>query len=400
MVEEPTLGPETVPSPNAPAAANAPLPYGSRGSGKGRKPTSSNLKWLAIGVVLIVAGGAVAYEIIVSNAPSNPCASFTPAELGANPSPGGVSGDTTPNFAQATTVHGSIAPLSDGTVIKVVAAENFWGSLLSQLGGNLTTVLSIVSDPNADPHEYEANASDAATIAEANLIVVNGVGYDDWALQLINASNTPGQEILNVGTLNGVGVGGGIVTGNPHQWYNPLYVNHTLLAMYGDLVALEPSEATTFQQNFADLNSSTGGASQGVSIDELYARANQIREEFKGTVVAATESIFVYLANYTGLDLISPQPFMEAIAEGNDPSTQSVSQFECQLESGNVRVLVYNIQTVTPITTTIKAIAAEHNVSVTFVSETIQPPDTTFQDWMYGEYDQLENALNAYELGN
>jgi zinc/manganese transport system substrate-binding protein len=116
--------------------------------------------------------------------------------------------------------------------------------------------------------------------------------------------------------------------------------------------------------------------------------------------VASTESIFVYLANYTGLDLISPQPFMEAIAEGNDPSTQSVSQFECQLESGNVRVLVYNIQTVTPITTTIKAIAAEHNVSVTFVSETIQPPDTTFQDWMYGEYDQLENALNAYELGN
>ncbi|MCI4326717.1 MAG: zinc ABC transporter substrate-binding protein [Thermoplasmata archaeon] len=360
---------------------------------------SSNLKYLAIAVVLVVAGSAVAYEVVTSQTPGNPCASFTPDQLGANATQGVVSGDTTPNFAAATTVHGSIDPLAFGTVIQVVAGENFWGSLLGQLGGNLTSVLSIVSDPNADPHEYEANASDGAAIAEANFVVVNGVGYDDWALQLINASDTNHQVVLNVGVLNGVSVTGGIVTGNPHQWYNPLYVNHTLLAMYSDLVALEPSATSVFQQNFANLNTSTGGGAQGVSIDQLYARANQIRDEFKGTVVASTESIFVYLANYTGLDLISPQPFMEAVAEGNDPPTQSVTQFQCQLESGNVKVLVYNIQTVTPITTSMKAVAAQHNVSVTFVSETIQPSDTSFQDWMYGQYNQLENALNAYQLG-
>ncbi|MCI4361911.1 MAG: zinc ABC transporter substrate-binding protein [Thermoplasmata archaeon] len=349
--------------------------------------------------MLIVAGSAVAYEIVTSQAPGNPCAAFTPDELGANPKAGVVSGDTTPHFANATSVQGSLPTLPFGQVIQVVAGENFWGSLVGQLGGNLTSVLSIVNDPNADPHEYEANTSDAAAIADANFIVVNGVGYDDWALQLINASKTPHQEVLNVGILNGVSVTGGIVTGNPHQWYNPLYVNHTLLAMYGDLVALEPSATKVFQQNFANLNTSTGGGAQGVSIDQLYARANQIRDEFQGTVVDSTESIFVYLANYTGLDLISPQPFMEAIAEGNDPPTQSVTQFQCQLESGNVKVLVYNIQTVTPITTSLKAIAAQHNVSVTFVSETIQPPDTSFQDWMYGQYNQLENALNAYQLG-
>jgi len=169
--------------------------------------------------------------------------------------------------------------------------------------------------------------------------------------------------------------------------------------MYSDLVALEPSAKSVFQQNFADLNSSTGGGVHGISIDQLYSRANQIRNEFKGTVVASTESIFVYLANFTGLDLITPQPFMEAIAEGNDPPVQTVTLFECQLESGNVRVLVYNIQTVTPITTTIEALAPAHNVTVTYVSETIQPPDTSFQDWMYGEYNSLENALNARALG-
>lgn len=384
-----TTGPSGTGMPPPPSAGPARPPR--------RYPSS--LKYFAVIAVLVVAGSAVAYEVVTSQAPANPCANFTPAQLGANPTPGNVSGDTTPNFAAATTSNGPVATVPVGQTIKVVAAENFWGSLVSQMGGNLTSVLSIVSDPNADPHEYEANASDGAAIADANLVIVNGVGYDDWASQLIAASDSPGQEILNVGNLNGVSVDGGIVTGNPHQWYNPLYVNHTLLAMYADLVALQPASRSIFQQNFANLNTSTTGSSGGISIDELYSRADQIRNEFKGTVVASTESIFVYLANYTGLDLISPQPFMEAIAEGNDPPAQSVTQFECQLESGHVRVLVYNVQTVTPITTTIEALAPQYNVTVTFVSETIQPPDTTFQDWMYGEYNQLENALNAYQLG-
>ncbi|MGA7923249.1 MAG: zinc ABC transporter substrate-binding protein [Thermoplasmata archaeon] len=367
---------------------------------KTSRRTPSRWKYVAIGVVVVIAATGVAYAYVSSQTPGNPCASFTPQELGANPTPGQVSGNTTPNFAQATTgTNGPIGQVPVGQTIKVVAGENFWGSLISQLGGNLTSVLSIVSDPNADPHEYEANASDAAAISGANFVVVNGVGYDDWALQLIAASNTPGQEVLNVGTLNGVFVTGGIVTGNPHQWYNPLYVNHTLLAIYADLVALQPASKPIFQQNFANLNTSSGGGAQGVSIDQLYARANQIKAEFQGTVVESTESIFVYLANYTGLDLISPPEFMEAIAEGNDPPAQSVTQFECQLQSHNVRVLVYNIQTVTPITSTIESLAEQNNVTLTYVSETIQPPDTSFQDWMYGQYNSLQNALNAYELG-
>ena len=275
-------------------------------------------------------------------------------------------------------------------VIQVVAAENFWGSLVSQLGGNHTSVLSIVTDPNADPHEYEANTSDAEAIANAQFVIVNGVGYDDWALQLIASANTPGQVVLNVGNLNGVSVNGGIVTGNPHMWYNPVYVNATVAAMYSDLVSIQPSSRAYFSANYATLN---------VSLAALYGEAGAIKKAFAGTEVASTESIFVYLANYTGLDLVSPPAFMEAIAEGNDPPASSVALFECQISSGYVKVLVYNVQTVTPITTTIKGEAASDNVTTTFVSETIQPPDTSFQDWMYGEYNNLENALNAYELG-
>jgi zinc/manganese transport system substrate-binding protein len=271
-----------------------------------------------------------------------------------------------------------------------VAAENFWGSLVSQLGGDETSVLSIVSDPNADPHEYEANTSDAIAINDAAFVIVNGVGYDDWALQLIAADNNPSQVVLNVGTLNGVSVTGGIVTGNPHQWYNPVYVNHTVAAMYSVLVAIAPGDISAFQQNYATLNT---------SLASLYGEAQAIKTHFHGTEVASTESIFVYLANYTDLDLVSPQEFMEAVAEGNDPPAQSVVTFQCQLESGQVKVLVYNEQTVTPITTNLKAIAAAHNVSVVGVTETIQPPGVTFQAWMYGQYLELYNALNANTLG-
>jgi zinc/manganese transport system substrate-binding protein len=394
---------DAAPSNSAPAPPASGVPPAPSGADSRRPPRKrrSTLTIVGIAAVLIILiGSATAYELVTSKSPGNPCAVFTPQQLGADPTPGQVEGDTTPNYANSTTLtNGPLATVPVGTTIQVVAAENFWGSLVSQLGGNLTNVVSIVSNPNADPHDYEANASDAAAIANANFVVLNGVGYDDWADQLIAASDTAGQEVLNVGTLDGVYVTGGIVTGNPHQWYNPLYVNHTLLAMYSDLVALQPASKTIFQQNFANLNSSTGGGAQGVSIDQLYSRANQIKQEFAGTVVVSTESIFVYLANYTGLDLIAPPAFMEAIAEGNDPPASSVALFECQLESGYVKVLVYNIQTVTPITSTLEGLAGVNNVTVTYVSETIQPPDTSFQDWMYGEYDNLYNALNAAALG-
>lgn len=353
------------------------------------------LKVVAIVAVLAVAGGAVGYEVLTSKAPGNPCAGIsTPTSTTAGAS---VSTDRNAPAWSAPgdpTNHGGstgrdLWPAANGP-INVVAGENFWGNLVSQLGGNQTSVTSIVSDPNADPHEYEANTSTATAFANAQYIIVNGVGYDDWALNLISADGNANQVILNVGELNGVTVGGGIVSGNPHMWYNPVYVNRTVAAMYSDLVSVRPSETSYFQSQYAALNA---------SLASLYGRAAEIKKDFAGAVVASTESIFVYLANYTGLDLVSPPEFMEAVAEGNDPPTQSIVTFQCQLESGNVKVLVYNEQTVTPTTTSMKSIAAQNNVTIVGVTETIQPPDTTFQAWMGGEYLELQNALNANALG-
>ena len=269
--------------------------------------------------------------------------------------------------------------------LQIVAAENFWGSLISQLGGMHVHVFSIVSDPNADPHEYESNSADAQAIANANYVIVNGAGYDTWALSLIAADNNPNQKVLNVQELIGQSIGA-----NPHFWYSPYYVNDTVKAMYSDLLSLDPTNAAYYQQQYVALNASLGVYNE---------RIGEIRQLFGGTKVASTESIFVYLANATGLDLISPPAFMEAVAEGNDPSAQSVVQFQQQIQNGSVKVLVYNEQTVTPLTQSIKALAAQKQIPIVGVTETIQPPDVQFQTWMNAELLQLQNALNQQALG-
>src|SRR5208337_4048042 len=171
---------------------------------------------------------------------------------------------------------------SSASKVQVVAGENFWGSLVSQLGGTHTQVLSIVTDPNADPHEYSSNTKDARAIADAAFVIVNGAGYDDWALKIIAASNTPNQKVLNVADLLGKKEGD-----NPHFWYSPSYVNTTVKAMYSDLVTIDPAGAMYYAQQYAALNASLG----------VYnTRISTIRALFAGTKVASTESIFEYLA--------------------------------------------------------------------------------------------------------
>lgn len=280
--------------------------------------------------------------------------------------------------------HTSNSIQNTGGQIQIVAAENFWGSLIQQLGGTHVAVTSFVTDPNADPHEYESSAVDARAVAKAQLVVVNGAGYDDWALKLISADNNPNQTVLNAANLLGIPNGT-----NPHLWYNPNYVNATVKQMYLDLVKIDPSNASYYKQQYETLNT---------SLAQVDGRMSEIRQQFAGTKVASTESIFVYLANATGLDLVSPPEFMNAVSEGVDPSAQGIVQFENLLENRSVSVLVYNEQTINPLTQQMQQIAVQHNVTTVGVTETIQPQNVTFQVWMSAELLSLQNALNASKL--
>jgi len=273
----------------------------------------------------------------------------------------------------------------DAPAITVVAGENFWGSLVSQLGGDKVSVTSIVSDPRADPHEYEINSTDAKLFATAKYVILNGAGYDSWGDSLLSASPKDSRKLLVVAKLLGKKDGD-----NPHFWYSPDYVNRVIAEMESDLISVDPKDTAYFQAQYKTLQS---------SLVEYQNRIANIKHAFGGTKVASTESIFAYLADAAGLNLISPLEFIDAVAEGNDPPISSLVKFETQVKDHEPRVLVYNEQTVTPLTENIKKLAAEASIPTIGVTETIQPPDVTFQEWMNAQLLQLQNALNAKALG-
>ncbi len=268
---------------------------------------------------------------------------------------------------------------SQNSKIQIVAAENFWGSLVNQIGGNQVSVTSLVNDPNADPHQYEVNSLTAKLFAKANYVIVNGAGYDNWATSIINANPSSNRIVLNVANLLNKKNGD-----NPHFWYNPNYVNRVVLSIKNDLVKIKPKQSSYFNNNYQAL------------VTKLAVYQNNlayIKKNFSGVNVASTEDIFVYLAQASGLNLISPPDFMQAVANGNDPSASSIVTFENQLKSNQVKLLVYNSQTVNPITESIKNIARANNIPVIAISETIEPTNLSFEDWMNQQIVNIKNNL-------
>jgi zinc/manganese transport system substrate-binding protein len=268
-----------------------------------------------------------------------------------------------------------------GPALNVVAAENSWGSIASQLGGDRARVQSVVTDPNADPHEYESSTDDARAFATADLVIVNGAGYDDWSQRLLAASPRPGRRVLDVASLLGKKDGD-----NPHFWYAPQWVVRVAGQITAELKSADPAHASYFDQRHAAFRH---------SLEPYLARVAEIKRRFAGVKIGATESVFTYMAQALGLDLISPPAFMDAVAEGNDPPASAVVAFQNQLAQRQIKVLIYNTQTASRVTITEKRLAASHDVPVVGVSETLQPVSASFQEWQLAQLVTLENALDG-----
>jgi zinc/manganese transport system substrate-binding protein len=279
---------------------------------------------------------------------------------------------------------GGSTPAASTGPIKVVAGQNFWGSIAAQLGGSKASVQSVVSDPNADPHEYETNTNDARAFADANYVILNGAGYDSWATKLLSSNPNSHRTVLIAADLLGKKAGD-----NPHFWYNPDYVTRMADQITAEYKSIDPADSAYFDQQRAGFTTALKPYTQ---------RLAEIKAKFAGVPVAATESIFVYMATALGLNLISPPEFMNAVAEGNDPPAAAVIDFQNQITSKQAKVLVYNVQTATAVTTNIKHLAALADVPVVGVSETLQPETATFQDWQLSQLLALQNALNAAAL--
>jgi zinc/manganese transport system substrate-binding protein len=280
----------------------------------------------------------------------------------------------------ATATHKTTTVL-DGP-LRVVAAENFWGSIATQLGGDKVGVESIITNPDTDPHDYDPSATDARALANANVVIENGIGYDPWVSKLLAADHVSDQHVINVGTLVGVADGG-----NPHRWYNPTDVHTVIAAITAAYEAADPDDASYFATQ--QRNYETTGLARYNSV------ISQIKTTYAGTPVGASESIFAMIAPALGLNLLTPPTFLRAISEGTDPTSADKQTIDNQIKTHAIKVYVYNSQNATPDVQAQVDEAKAAGIPVTTITETLSPASATFQDWQVAQLVALQAALKT-----
>jgi zinc/manganese transport system substrate-binding protein len=264
--------------------------------------------------------------------------------------------------------------------ITVVAAENFWGSIALQLGGDHVTETSVITNPDTDPHAYEPTAKDARTIANAKYVIVNGIGYDPWAPKLLAGNPVAGRTTLTVGDLVGIKEGG-----NPHRWYSPADVHKVIAQITADYKRLDPADASYFDQRKTTFETQTLAP-----YDQL---VSTIKAKYAGTPIGASESIVSPLADALGLTMLTPQSFLKATSEGTDPTAGDKTTIDRQIATKQIKIYVYNSQNSTPdIAAQVKAAKAA-GIPVTTVTETLAPAGSTFEQWQTTQLQGIQNAL-------
>jgi zinc/manganese transport system substrate-binding protein len=263
-------------------------------------------------------------------------------------------------------------------LLRVLAVENFYANLVDQLGGQCVSTTTILADPDADPHEFQPAASDVRAFGDAQLVIENGLGYDDFSDKVL-ATLSQQPTVITAGDVVGLHLGA-----NPHIWYSAGYVDQIKAAILADLKQLNPGASAYYDAQSAALEQEFG-AYRGL--------IGQIASQFRGSPVGATEPIVVDMAYATGLDVISPPEFMQAVAEGNEPSARDIAMFQDQIQNHQIKVLVYNTQTITSLTEQLKAMAQQNSIPIVGVSETMPLGAQTFQGWQATELALLLQAL-------
>ena len=277
---------------------------------------------------------------------------------------------------------GAVASGEPGSgTVRIVAAENFWGSIASQLGGDKATVDSIITNPNQDPHDYEPTASDARTLATAQLVIVNGVGYDPWAPKLLSANSVSGRMVLTVGDLFGLKDGD-----NPHRWYDPANVEAVANAITADLKKLDPKHASYYDQRRATF--------ENQELATYHHLIAAIRSRYGGTPVGASESIFALQSPALGLNLITPYSFLKAISEGTEVSAMDTITVQRQLSRHEVKLWIYNSQNATPEIQRLNALARSEHIPIATITETLTPATASFEQWQVAQLQRIAQALH------
>jgi zinc/manganese transport system substrate-binding protein len=268
--------------------------------------------------------------------------------------------------ATSTTPSGLTSSAAAAAPINVVASTNVWGDIAKQIGGDRVNVTSIMSDPNADPHEFEADAKTGAALSKAQFVIENGLGYDDF--NAADAMKISGSDA------------------NPHIWYDIAKIPDVATAIADQLGKADPSDAATFTANAKTFTD---------SLTPINTAIANIKTKYPGAPVGYTERVPGYLVQAAGLTLATPASFAQSIEDGNDPSPADNAAMDAALTNKAIKVLLYNGQVTSPATDAVKQLAQNSGVPVVGVTETLPPTDKDFQHWQLRQINDITTALGG-----
>jgi len=274
---------------------------------------------------------------------------------------------------------GATAASNDGKIV-AVGAESEYANVLGQVGGKYVQASAIMSNPNTDPHTFEASIAVAREVGNAQLIVQNGIGYDDFMNSIESASPNSGRTVINVQQLLKLPDS----TPNPHLWYDPATMPKVAAAIAAALSAIQPSHEAYFTANAAAFTA---------SLKPLTAAIASFKSAYPGTTVATTEPVADYLLTALGADNLTPWTFQADIMNGVDPSPQDVAVQRALFTEHKVRVFLYNQQVTDALTQSFITLAEQNHIPVVGVYETMPVPGYDYQTWMQTEVQDLRKAV-------
>ncbi|WP_151481696.1 metal ABC transporter solute-binding protein, Zn/Mn family [Streptomyces albicerus] len=267
------------------------------------------------------------------------------------------------------------------SAIPVVASTNVYGDMVEQIGGRKVKVTSVISDPDQDPHSYEANTQNQLALSKAKVVIENGGGYDDFIDRMLKSSDSSAEVINAVEVSGKTAPAGGEL--NEHVWYDFPSVGKVADRIAAALGKADPAEAAAFTKNAQDFKA---------KLKPLEAKENQIKTDHGGEAVAITEPVPLYMIEAGGLRNATPAAFSEAIEEGDDVSARDLQETLALFTGKKVQALVYNEQTSGPQTEKAEQAAKAAGIPVVPVTETL-PEGKDYLGWMTANVDALASAL-------
>lgn len=260
--------------------------------------------------------------------------------------------------------------------IPVVSSINQWGTLAEQLGGSGVRVTSIINSTNVDAHDYEPTTSDIAKLQKARIVIVNGAGYDSWA---VKATQSAKSQVINAAEIGGVKDGG-----NPHVWFSAAVRKAVAQAITRAYEGTRPDGKADFDKLNQQWRSKE---------DEVARKITETKRKADGEAYAATESVAEYLAGDLGLKDATPTGYMRATANESEPTPTDIKQFTDMLEAGKVGLLVVNIQEETELTGKIVTAAKSSNIPIVELTEQMPEQYDSLTDWMAALIDAFSQAI-------